>query len=124
MAKIGNLKCKVGTYQKDGQEKGKYVDVGALMQGQDGGMFVLMSTTFNPAGDPNPENKESILVSVFMDDNQNGNNQNGNNQGGYNQNQSPQQQQGYQQPQTQYQDNNGQNVSQQQYNQNQNGNGQ
>lgn len=92
MAKIGNLKCKVGTYEKDGQTKGKYVDVGVLMQGQDGGMFVLLNTTFNPAGVPNPEGKESVLVSVFTDDQQQ--------QG---QSPHPQQQQSYQQPQQQYQ---------------------
>ena len=83
MGKIGRLACKVGSYQKDGQTKGKYVDVGVLMQSQDGSMYVLMNTTFSPAGVPNPENKESIIVSVFMD------------------NQQPQQ--GYQQPQQQYQ---------------------
>ena len=70
MGKIGRLACKVGSYEKDGQTKGKYVDVGVLMQSQDGSMYVLMNTTFNPAGVPNPENKESIIVSVFMDDQQ------------------------------------------------------
>ena len=92
MAKIGNLKCKVGSYEKDVQAKGKYVDVGVLMQGQDGGMFVLLNTTFNPAGVPNPENKESILVSVFTDNNQQGQPYSQPQQNG-------QQQQSYQQPQ-------------------------
>ena len=91
MGKIGRLACKVGSYQKDGVTKGKYVDVGVLMQSQDGSMYVLMNTTFNPAGVPNPENKESIIVSVFMDNQQ------------QQQNTQPQQQQGYQQPQQQYQ---------------------
>jgi len=70
MAKIGTLKAKVGSYQKDGQTKNKYADVGVLMSGNDGGFYVLMNTTFNPAGVPNPEGKESIMVSVFMDDQQ------------------------------------------------------
>ena len=100
MAKIGNLKCKVGTYEKDGQTKGKYVDVGVLMQGQDGGMFVLLNTTFNPAGVPNPDNKESVLVSVFEDNQQGGNQQQN---GGNNQQQQPQQyQQQQQQPPVHY----------------------
>jgi len=107
MAKIGRLACKVGSYMKDGQEKGKYVDVGVLMQGQDGGMFVLLNTTFNPAGVPNLENKESILVSVFTD------NQNNQQQP----QQAPQQQQNanqYQTPAGQYGNPNNQQQQQQQ----------
>lgn len=96
MAKIGNLKCKVGTYEKDGQTKGKYVDVGVLMQGQDGGMFVLLNTTFNPAGVPNPEGKESVLVSVFTDEQSSNSEANQYPQQGQQQAYQPQQQQSYQ----------------------------
>jgi len=70
--KTHNLAVKVGSYQKDGQEKGRYVNVGALMQGDDGGQFILMERTFNPAGCPNPGGQESVLISAFPVDNQSG----------------------------------------------------
>jgi len=105
MGKIGNIKVKVGTFEKDGQTKGKYVDVGVLMQGQDGGMFILLNTTFNPAGVPNPEGKESILCSVFTDQPQQGQQYNSQQQTGQNApthyEQAPQQQQQQYQPQQQ-----------------------
>lgn len=67
--KTHNLAVKVGTYQKDGQEKNRYINVGAVMSSTDNdgnkSTFVLLDRTFNPAGVPNPENKDSVLVSVF-----------------------------------------------------------
>jgi hypothetical protein len=63
--KIKDLAVKVGTYQKDGKEKGRYINIGAVFQKDDGGEFILLNRTFNPAGVPNPENKDSIIVSSF-----------------------------------------------------------
>jgi len=69
--KTHNLAVKVGEYQKDGQTKNRYINVGSVMSGENG-QFILMDRTFNPAGVPNPENKDSVLISVF-DVNQNNN---------------------------------------------------
>jgi hypothetical protein len=74
--KIGDLTVKVGEYQKDGQTKGKYENVGALMEGDDGRQFLLLKRTFNPAGVPGTGDRDSIIVSIFQNDGQ------GQNQGG------------------------------------------
>lgn len=58
------LAVKVGSYQKDGADKGKYENVGVVME-TDKGMFILLKRTFNPAGVMNPEGKESVLISMF-----------------------------------------------------------
>jgi len=65
MRKIKDLTVKVGTYQKDGQEKNRYLNIGSMMEDDNGGTFILMNRTFNPAGCPNPDNRESVLVSMF-----------------------------------------------------------
>lgn len=79
--KVGNFKIKVGSYEKDGQTKGKYIDLGVLMQSQDGGMYALVNPYVNLAGVPIGEGKDMVMVSVFMDQ--------------------PRQQNNYQQPQPQ-----------------------
>jgi hypothetical protein len=86
--KLYDLAVKTGSYQKDGQEKGRYENVGSVMQG-DKGQFLILKRTFNPAGVPNPDCKDSVLISCFEPNGQ------------QNQQQAPQQQapapQGYQQ---------------------------
>ena len=62
--KIADLAVKTGEYQKDGEMKGRYENIGSLMQG-DKGHFLILKRTFNPAGVPNPEDKDSIIVSCF-----------------------------------------------------------
>ena len=49
MSKIGDLAIKVGEYEKDGEKKGKYTNVGVLMQGENG-MFALLDPTVDLAG--------------------------------------------------------------------------
>lgn len=66
MAKTHDLAVKVGEYQKDGQTKNKYENVGVVMEGQNG-PYILLKKTFNPAG-VNSE-KESIVISMFPVDN-------------------------------------------------------
>lgn len=63
--KLKDLAVKVGTYtdRNSGQEKGRYENIGALMQSDDGSMFIMLKRTFNPAGVPS--DRESILVSAF-----------------------------------------------------------
>lgn len=65
--KINDLAVKVSEYQdrQSGQMKGRYENVGAVIQSDDGSQFLMLKRTFNPAGVPNPDNRESVLVSVF-----------------------------------------------------------
>lgn len=63
--KKADLTVKVGEYQKDGQTKGKYENVGALMEDPQGREFLLFKRTFNPAGVPGSGDRDSILVSIF-----------------------------------------------------------
>ena len=90
--KIADLAVKTGEYQKDGEMKGRYENIGSLMQG-DKGHFLILKRTFNPAGVPNPEDKDSIIVSCFEQ-------QSNNQQQAPQQRQAPQQQH-VQQPQQQ-----------------------
>ena len=100
--KVADLAVKTGEYQKDGEMKGRYENIGSLMQG-DKGHFLILKRTFNPAGVPNPDDKDSVIVSCFEQQNNNA------------QQQAPQQQQQPQQPQQQYSQ--PQQQPQQQYNQ-------
>ena len=60
-----DLAVKTGTYiNGQGEEKGRYENIGAVMVGENG-PFLMLKTTFNPAGVPNPDNRDSILVSCF-----------------------------------------------------------
>ena len=43
------ITAKVGQYEKDGQTKGQYVEIGALMSNQNG-EFILLSPTVDLAG--------------------------------------------------------------------------
>ena len=88
--KIADLVVKTGEYQKDGETKGRYENVGSMMQG-DNGQFMILKRTFNPAGVPNPECKDSVIVSCFEKQENN------------NQQQAPQQQYQQQAPQQQSQ---------------------
>lgn len=63
--KVKDLAAKVGTYQKDGETKNRYRNVGSLMKHEDGSFFILMDRTFNPAGVPGDNDRDNILISVF-----------------------------------------------------------
>lgn len=91
-----------GNYQKDGQEKTRWVNVGVILE-KNGKEFMLIDPTINFAAFPREQGKDMVMVGIFDDSNQQ------NQQGGG----------GYQQPTTQYQDNSGNQQTQQQYNQNQ-----
>lgn len=72
MAKaIKKLVVKTGTYiNKEGAEKNQYENIGVVMKGDDGGAFMLIKKTFNPAGVNN--GKDSVVVSAFnIDDKEN-----------------------------------------------------
>ncbi len=65
MKKIYDLAVKTGEYVNfQNETKGKYINVGAVMEG-DNGKFIFINRTFNPAGVPNPDNRDNIIVSMF-----------------------------------------------------------
>lgn len=63
--KVKDIAVKTGTYQKDGQTKGRYENVGSLMKQDDGSFFILLKRTFNPAGIPVEDGRDQIIMSVF-----------------------------------------------------------
>lgn len=63
--KTHDLAVKVGEYtDKQGNTKGRYQNVGALMMG-DKGPFIMLAKWFNPAGVTDSRGGESILISAF-----------------------------------------------------------
>jgi len=70
--KIRDLAVKTSEYtDAQGNTKSRYQNVGALMKTDDGGEFVILNRWFNPAGVPNPENRDSVPVSCFKPREQN-----------------------------------------------------
>lgn len=66
--KVYDLMVKVGEYQNSaGEKKGRYVQAGRVMQSDDGGEYVLINRTFNPAGVPDLTGKggDAVLLSKF-----------------------------------------------------------
>ncbi len=63
--RVGDLAVRNGSYTKDGEEKNRYVNVGALMADDEGRFFILLDRTFNPAGIVDRGDKTNILISVF-----------------------------------------------------------
>ena len=83
MAKIGDLVITTGSYEKDGQTKKKYKNIGVLMSNQDGGQYILLDKCFNPAGVNQGDGKESILISIYDNSRNNQPQQMGQQQGNY-----------------------------------------
>ena len=68
--KLYDLAVKTGEYtDREGATKGRWQNIGAVMQGDDGSKFVMLAKWFNPAGVPDLNGKnaksESILLSCF-----------------------------------------------------------
>lgn len=65
MAKKYDLVVKTGEYtDQSGATKGRFKNVGVVMQGKDG-PYILLDRTFNPAGVPGQDGRESIIVSMY-----------------------------------------------------------
>ena len=65
MGKKYDLVVKVGEYTDgQGQTKGRFKNVGVMMDG-DKGPYLLLDRTFNPAGVGGNEGRESIIVSLY-----------------------------------------------------------
>jgi len=63
--KLMDLAVKTGEYtNKEGAVKGTYENIGAVME-SDGRKYILLNRTFNPAGLSNPDNRSTIIVSLF-----------------------------------------------------------
>jgi hypothetical protein len=63
--KTHDLCVKTGTYEINGETKGRWMNVGALMEDNEGRPFLMLNARFNPAGIQREEGRESILVSCF-----------------------------------------------------------
>lgn len=91
--KLFDAVVKTGEYtDAQGQTKGRYENIGSVMQG-DNGMFMVLKRTFNAAGVPNPDCKDSVIVSFF--EQSNNQQQAPHQQGNYNQQQGYHQQGGF-----------------------------
>ncbi|RLD19117.1 MAG: hypothetical protein DRI69_09060 [Bacteroidetes bacterium] len=62
--KLYDVVAKTGSYQKDGETKNRYLNIGSIMEGEHG-PYMIMERTFNPAGLPNPEDRSSLILSLF-----------------------------------------------------------
>lgn len=65
--KLFDVVVKTGTYQKGGETKNRYENIGVVMDNGDG-PFMLLKKTFNPAGVPDlkGDNSDMLLVSMFQ----------------------------------------------------------
>lgn len=63
--KLYDLAVKTGEYTRDGETKGRYENVGSVLQMEDGGKMILLKRTFNPAGVPHKDGSDQIIVSMF-----------------------------------------------------------
>lgn len=95
--KLRDIAVKTGEYldRQSGQTKGRWQNVGALMKNDDGSEFIIMHRWFNPAGLPNPDNRDSVVLSCFKPNRQQENSKLAANRSGYkqtSQNQLPPQQ--------------------------------
>jgi len=74
MKKIYDLAVKTGSYQKDGETKNRYENIGSVMENENG-QFMFLKRSFNPAGVDFKEGSESIIISMFAPKEKSGNSQ-------------------------------------------------
>ncbi len=65
MPKIKDLATVVGTYEKNGETRKRYLTVGALMSSSDGGQFILLDPLVNFGAIPRKEGSDRVLISMF-----------------------------------------------------------
>ena len=66
------LVAKIGTYEKDGQTKGRYVSIGVIRE-NDNGEYAILDATVNLAGvllaqQQMKPDARSVMCSIFTDD--------------------------------------------------------
>lgn len=67
--KLYDLAVKTGEYTNgSGETKGRWQNVGAVMQNDEGGKFIMLAKWFSPAGVPDLTGRggESVLLSMFV----------------------------------------------------------
>ncbi len=65
MPKKYDAVVKTGEYtNSSGEKKGRYENVGSVMENDKGELYLILKTTFNPAG-AKVEGKDSIIVSFY-----------------------------------------------------------
>jgi len=63
--KLYDLVVKTGEYTDgQGQPKGRFKNIGVMMEGQNG-PYILLDRTFNPAGVGGNDGRENIIVSLY-----------------------------------------------------------
>ena len=66
MQKIFDLAVVVSKYTaRDGQEKSRWENIGAMFEKADGHRFIMLKASFNPAAISRKEGSDSIAVSLF-----------------------------------------------------------
>lgn len=60
-----DLACKVGTYEKQGETKNRYKNVGLILENDEGKKMVMIDPTFNFAAVKREEGKDMVMVSMF-----------------------------------------------------------
>ena len=66
ITRIKDAAVKVSEYtDAKGEKKGRWVNVGSLMKGDDGNTFLLLDRHFNPGGVWNPDGRTNVLISFF-----------------------------------------------------------
>lgn len=64
--RVKDLAVATGTYTNNhGEEKRRYMNCGALMEGEDGNQFIMLNRFINYSSLPRKQGSESILISVF-----------------------------------------------------------
>ncbi len=63
--KTHDLTVKVGTYEKDGEEKGRYENCGMILKDDDNKKMILINPRFNFAGVKLDEGRDLVIVSAF-----------------------------------------------------------
>jgi len=65
MGKMYDIVARTGEYtDKDGNKKGRFMNVGAIVE-NDKGPYMILERWFSPAGIPNPEDRSSLILSLF-----------------------------------------------------------
>lgn len=63
--KIKDLAVVVGTYMVNGDEKRRYMNCGAVMEGDDGNQFLMLNRFINYSALPRKQGSDALLISMF-----------------------------------------------------------
>lgn len=65
MKKLYDLTVVTGTYEKNGETKRRYMQIGSMMESDDGKPFILLDPLVNLAAVPKQEGRDRVMVSCF-----------------------------------------------------------